>query len=235
MDDLNDVNVGGADAPTTPIIPAYLDHLIVTVPDLTEGVAEFERRTGVRAVPGGRHPGKGTANYLVGINPIGWQSGAHTYLEILGPDVDQEPTEDGTLPLDAHLARGLTLQTWAIHPPAFLARVAGARTEGVDFGTVMDMSRETADGKLLEWRLTSRSPLPRKGAQPFLIDWLGSVHPAEAALPAVDLLRFQIESPNVDETRAALEALGGGDAEVVEGENYRVHAVLRGPGGVLEF
>ncbi|GAA1870525.1 VOC family protein [Brevibacterium marinum] len=216
-------------------IPANLDHLIITVPELEAGVAEFERLTGVRAVAGGRHPGRGTANCLVGLAPAGWPAGAHTYLEILGPDPQQEAPADGTLPLDAHLAEGLTLQTWAIHPHAFLAKVAGANTEGVDFGEVRDMSRETADGTLLEWRLTSRSPLPDKGTQPFLIDWGESSHPAEAGLPSVELEEFSIESPDAAATRRVLAVLGAEDAQAVDGTDHRLHARLRGPGGVLEF
>ncbi|WP_193072006.1 MULTISPECIES: VOC family protein [unclassified Brevibacterium] len=216
-------------------IPANLDHLIITVPELEAGVAEFERITGVRAVAGGRHPGRGTANYLVGLNSAGGSAGTHTYLEILGPDPQQTPPADGTLPLDAHLADGLTLQTWAIHPHAFLAKVAGANTEGIDFGEVRDMSRETAEGELLEWRLTSRAPLPAKGTQPFLIDWGESTHPAEAALPTVELEEFSIESSDAEATRRVLEVLGASDTQVVEGNEHRLHARLRGPGGVLEF
>ncbi|RBP63451.1 glyoxalase-like protein [Brevibacterium sanguinis] len=233
MDDLNGTRDAQRSEDTA--IPAHLDHLIVTVPDLGEAVAEVERLTGVSAVPGGRHPGRGTANFLIGLAPAGWGPGARTYLEILGPDPGQERPADGTLPLDAHLAEGLTLQTWAIHPPAFAAKVAGANTEGVDIGEVRDMSRETTDGTLLEWRLTSRTPLPDNGTQPFLIDWLDSVHPAEADLPSLDLLEFTIETPDVDATRRALQALGAGDAEVVAGSAHRLHARLRGPGGELEF
>ena len=216
-------------------IPAQLDHLIVTVPDLEAGVAAVEEATGVRAVPGGSHPGRGTANFLLGLAPTGWPEGAHTYLEILGPDPQQEKPADGTLPLDAHLATEPTLQTWAIHPPAFLAKVAAANTAGIDFGEVQDMARDTAEGDRLEWRLTTRSPLPHEGAQPFLIDWGESVHPAEAALPTLELLEFRVESPEPEAARQVLEVLGAGDTTVVEGSNCRLRARLRGPGGILEF
>ena len=216
-------------------IPAQLDHLIITVPDLEAGVAAVEEATGVRAVPGGSHPGRGTANFLLGLAPTGWPEGAHTYLEILGPDPQQEKPADGTLPLDAHLATEPTLQTWAIHPPAFLAKVAAANTAGIDFGEVQDMARDTAEGDRLEWRLTTRSPLPREGAQPFLIDWGESVHPAEAALPTLELLEFRVESPEPEAARQVLEVLGAGDTTVVEGSNCRLRARLRGPGGILEF
>ena len=216
-------------------IPAQLDHLIITVPDLEAGVAAVEEATGVRAVPGGSHPGRGTANFLLGLAPTGWPEGAHTYLEILGPDPQQEKPADGTLPLDAHLATEPTLQTWAIHPPAFLAKVAAANTAGIDFGEVQDMARDTAEGDRLEWWLTTRSPLPREGAQPFLIDWGESVHPAEAALPTLELLEFRVESPEPEAARQVLEVLGAGDTTVVEGSNCRLRARLRGPGGILEF
>ena len=216
-------------------IPAQLDHLIITVPDLEAGVAAVEEATGVRAVPGGSHPGRGTANFLLGLAPTGWPEGAHTYLEILGPDPQQEKPADGTLPLDAHLATEPTLQTWAIHPPAFLAKVAAANTAGIDFGEVQDMARDTAEGDRLEWRLTTRSPLPHEGAQPFLIDWGESVHPAEAALPTLELLEFRVESPEPGAARQVLEVLGAGDTTVVEGSNCRLRARLRGPGGILEF
>ncbi|SDT07289.1 Glyoxalase-like domain-containing protein [Brevibacterium siliguriense] len=217
------------------IIPAELDHLVITVPDLESGVAAVEESTGVRAVPGGSHPGRGTANFLLGLAPTGWPKGAHTYLEILGPDPQQEPPADGTLPLDAHLATEPTLQTWAIHPPAFLAKIAAANTAGIDFGEVQDMARDTAEGDRLEWRLTARSPLPREGAQPFLIDWGESVHPAEAALPALELLEFRVESPEPESALQVLEVLGAGDTTVVEGSDRRLRARLRGPDGVLEF
>ncbi|HHX46771.1 MAG TPA: VOC family protein [Brevibacterium sp.] len=216
-------------------IPAQLDHVIITVPDLEAGVAAVEEATGVRAVPGGSHPGRGTANFLLGLAPTGWPEGAHTYLEILGPDPQQEKPADGTLPLDAHLATEPTLQTWAIHPPAFLAKVAAANTAGIDFGEVQDMARDTAEGDRLEWRLTTRSPLPHEGAQPFLIDWGESVHPAEAALPTLELLEFRVESPEPEAARQVLEVLGAGDTTVVEGSNCRLRARLRGPGGILEF
>ena len=216
-------------------IPAQLDHLIITVPDLEAGVAAVEEATGVRAVPGGSHPGRGTANFLLGLAPTGWPEGAHTYLEILGPDPQQEKPADGTLPLDAHLATEPTLQTWAIHPPAFLAKVAAANTAGIDFGEVQDMARDTAEGDRLEWRLTTRSPLPHEGAQPFLIDWGESVHPAEAALPTLELLEFRVESPEPEAAQQVLEVLGAGDTTVVEGSNCRLRARLRGPGGILEF
>ena len=58
---------------------ALLDHVILAVPDLAAGAAEFARTTGVEPIAGGVHPGLGTANMLVALSPV-------TYLEIAPAD-----------------------------------------------------------------------------------------------------------------------------------------------------
>src|SRR5688572_3845719 len=63
-------------APVAPL--AQFDHLVIAVRSLEEGVAEFERLTGIKAGPGGRHPGRGTENALVSL-------GGGKYLEIIAP------------------------------------------------------------------------------------------------------------------------------------------------------
>ena len=158
-------------------VPRTFDHLVVAVPDLAAGVAEFEELTGVRSIPGGSHPGRGTANHLVPMVPRGWGADSLTYLEILGPDPEQDPA------LAARSLPGVTgicAQRWAVHPDDFDGTVEAADAAGVDYGSVFDMARSTPDGGRLEWRLTRRAPLAFGGAQPFLIDWGTSPHPGGA-------------------------------------------------------
>src|SRR5687768_9929423 len=59
-------------------VPSQVDHLIFGTPDLAMGVETIEKLVGIRATPGGQHPGEGTRNALISLGPA-------IYLEILGP------------------------------------------------------------------------------------------------------------------------------------------------------
>src|SRR6185436_20275422 len=87
-----------------------LDHLVYAVPDLDAGVSDLERRLGVRAAPGGQHPGRGTRNALIALGP-------DSYLEILAPDPAQPAPAGGR---------------WFGVDPAVPARLAGWAAKGAN-------------------------------------------------------------------------------------------------------
>ncbi|WP_051297810.1 VOC family protein [Brevibacterium album] len=231
-----------------PGVPVSFDHLVLAVPELAAGVEEFERRTGAVSVPGGRHPGRGTANHLVPLVPRGWSADALTYLEILGPDPEQDPALASA---SLHGFDRLAAQRWAVHPEDFDATIAAAAEAGADFGAVFDMARDTPEGGRLAWRLTRRSPLAFGGAQPFLIDWQDSLHPAQAlradtGLPVLTLERLEFFGPEPEALVRALGVLAASGAEcggterehgaqgafvVEEAAHAGFRAVLSGPLG----
>jgi hypothetical protein len=185
-----------------------IDHIVWAVPVLADGVAEFERQTGIRPVMGGSHVGLGTANYLVGL-------GRGAYLEIIGPDPDQ-PHPEQPRPFEIDDLTAPRVVTWCVRPPDLDAAVAAARARGYDPGPPRAMSRRTTQGTLLTWRLTpgaaagadGRSASSRAdGLVPFLIDWGTTAHPTSGVMPTIPLVSFEGEHPEPDDVRARLAAL----------------------------
>src|SRR6476620_8681534 len=82
-----------------------IDHLVYATPDLSAGVERIEALLGVRATPGGQHPGEGTRNALIALGPT-------SYLEILAPDPEQ-PKPDRSRRFGIDTLSGPRLVTWA--------------------------------------------------------------------------------------------------------------------------
>lgn len=185
-----------------------LDHVVYATPDIDRLVAEFTERTGVEPPLGGRHVGRGTRNYLVGL-------GGAAYLELIGPDDPAQAGQTPTFGIDT--LTGPTLVTWVIRPDDIEATVAGARAAGYDPGEIGPLSRRTPDGVLLEWRLTQNPPHDkRNGLVPTLIDWLEAPHPTTSGLPVLPLTSLVGFHPEPDVVRRDLAAVGA-ELELREG------------------
>jgi len=201
---------------------ANLDHVVLAGPDLAAAVAWFAELTGVEPVPGGQHEGLGTANHLVDL-------GGGAYLEIIGPDPEQrEPVQPRPFGIDDLTAPRVV--TWALATKDVDALVADARDAGYDPGEPAAMSRRTADGDLLEWRLTPPRFDYGDGLVPFLIDWGTTPHPTSRGLPAAPLLEFAGRHPDPASVRPGLSALRA-DLHLDIGELVALTAVVQGADG----
>ena len=179
-----------------------LDHLVYAVPDVAAAAADIELMTGLRPVPGGRHLGLGTRNYLVRL-------GLRSYLEIIGPDPEHPPEEGVSVPFGVDRLRRPRLLTWAVRPLDIALAVSRFAAAGADLGAPRAMSRRTPSGALLRWRLATTVPLPFDGVTPFLIDWGSTVHPASATdLPTARLTGLTATHPDPGGVTGVLESAG---------------------------
>jgi glyoxalase-like protein len=203
-----------------------LDHLVYAVPDLDGGVADLERRLGVRAAPGGPHPGRGTRNALIALGP-------DSYLEILAPDPAQpRPAAGRWFGVDENVPPRLA--GWAAKG-ADLERVAkSAAARGVPLGPVVAGSRQRPDGVNLKWTLTDPGVTSGVTLLPFFIDWAASPHPAATAARGPVLVSLRAEHPRPDLAREPLAALGLNLA-VDAGPRPALVAVLRTVSGLVEL
>jgi hypothetical protein len=185
-----------------PSVPADLDHILLGADDLEHGINWMQERSGVRAIFGGVHPGRGTRNALLSLGP-------RRYLEIIAPDPQQASATSGNDM--AHRLRTIQeprLIGWAAHTSDLAGLVQKAIAAGIPIEDPRDGSRVRPDGKTLQWKSFALKK-DFDGALPFFIEWnINSVHPSQDASSGCTLQHFFIESPVMEDVRLVASKLG---------------------------
>jgi hypothetical protein len=205
-------------------VPSVLDHIIVGIDDLDRGIGWMEEHTGVRAVFGGVHPGRGTRNALLSLGP-------RKYLEIMAPD-PQQPSQSWYK--EVRTLREPRLVGWAAHTEDIAALARRALAAGFAVEGPIDGSRTRPDGKTLRWK-SLRLKDDRGGLLPFFIEWSSeSVHPSRDAPAGCTLARFLLQSPASQELAKACQDLGV-DVGAERGEKPLLRARIATPKGDVEL
>jgi hypothetical protein len=203
-----------------------VDHLVYATPDLRLGIETAERLFGVRATPGGQHPGEGTRNALIALGPT-------SYFEIIGPDPEQPKPERGRrFRIDEIKAPRLT--TWVAKGSALEKFAADAAAHGVNLGAVISGSRKRPDGVVLSWRYTDPRTILADRLVPYFIDWGASPHPSATAAKGVTLLSLRAEHPDAGTVRKMLKEFGL-DLAVTKGSNPALIATFDSPKGRVQL
>ncbi|HKE55274.1 MAG TPA: VOC family protein [Pyrinomonadaceae bacterium] len=219
------MNIDGEAINRTELL-TQVDHLVYATPDLNRGIGEIEQLTGVRASPGGQHPGGGTRNALVALGPT-------SYLEIIGPDPDQPaPKTPRSFGIDG--LKHSRLATWAAKGNDLDRLKAQAELKGVSLTPVSPGSRKRPDGVMLSWRTTRPVDAVGDGIVPFFIDWGQSPHPSQTAAPGLTLIDLRAEHPDATRVQQVLSTLGL-DLQVKQGANPGLVAIIKGPKGTVEL
>ena len=210
-----------------------LDHIMLAAPDLEAAVADFERRTDVRPSEGGRHPGQGSRNVLATL-------GNGCYLEIIGPDLTQNRTNNfgevlsrlpapallkfaaGTHDIEGVHKRAAKLGLWPLAS-------SGARADGP-----FAMSRALPSGEVLKWRLLLLGSADYEGYVPFFIQWDSKPHPSQTAAIGCTLERFWVEHPDAPGLAKLYSELEVA-VDAVASDRPRLNLALHTPKGRVTF
>ena len=179
---------------------SQVDHLVYAVHDMEHALNDFERRLGVRATPGGQHPGRCTCNSLLALGPM-------SYLEIVAPDPGQpKPRAARWFRVDD--IQSPRLVAWAVKGVSLSTLIANAAHHGVPLGPLGSGSRVRPDGVALSWQFTDPTTVVADGLVPFFIDWGTSPHPSETVAQGVTLVDLRGEHPAFEYVRSQLSAVG---------------------------
>ncbi len=194
-----------------------LDHIILATADLSRGIEEFARLTGVTPRRGGRHPGLGTENALIGL-------GSGHYLELLAPIVPQADSAPVRL-----IPAG-----WALHTKSLTDLLGRVRGAGFQVLGPIPGSRRTPDNTLLEWRTASTGG-PGLEAAPFFIEWAVSTpHPSTTSPAGCHAASFELVAPDTTRLQSLLRTVGF-ETEVRPGGSPALRLTLECPKGRVVF
>ena len=178
---------------------AQVDHVIVGVSDLGQGMADIERLTGARPVIGGAHPGAGTQNALLSL-------GNGTYLEIYAPNPAERVDSSDVAELRA--LKGPTPIGWAASAPASARLRSALSRNGFELTAAEPGSRQKPDGEMLRWTTFGFTRFDHPLA-PFFITWSDPAqHPSRTSPGGCTLRSLSIHDPDADQLRRAIEPLG---------------------------
>jgi len=212
---------GAADGVLTQV-----DHLVYATPDLNLGIQTADKLFGVKATPGGQHPGLGTRNALIALGPA-------SYLEIIGPDPAQ-PKPAGPRRFGIDDLKAPRLLTWVAKGKSLDTFAADAKAHGVDLGAVIPGSRKRPDGVELKWTYTDPQTVLAERLIPYLIDWGTSPHPSATAATGVRLIGLRAEHPDAEKVQGMLKQLGL-DLVVTRGPKPALIATFDSPKGKVEL
>jgi hypothetical protein len=221
-----------SDVPLVDQVPPMLDHLLLGCNDLRRGIDFVGYPTGVRALFGGVHPGRGTQNALLSLGASNAKEKGR-YLEIIAPD-PQQP--GGTSPLLQVLKRLAEprLVGWAAHPRNIVALAAQLKRYGIAADGPTPGSRKRPDGKELHWQTLNLQD-DAGGLLPFFIQWSAdSLHPSVDAPSGCQLLRFELLTPD-PAALAKLTTQLALEAPIAKAATPQLHAVIQGPSGTLSM
>ena len=173
-----------------------LDHLAVSGESRDAARAHIEDALGVQMQSGGSHARFATHNHLMGMND-------GLYLEAISIDPDApNPDRPRWFDLD-NFSGSPRLTNWICAVPD----LAKALLDWRDAGEPVSLERGT-----LRWQMAvpENGKLPFDGFSPPLIEWQGSLHPAQMLEPReVSLKQLTILHPKADELELLLGDVSG--------------------------
>ena len=202
-----------------------IDHIVYGVPDLNEGIKYIEEFFGVTPSIGGKHLSKGTKNALLNL-------GDACYLEIL--TVDRENREfTGNRWMGIDSIDSPRIIRWALKSEDINTDSRTLSVHSSEHGVIEGGSRQTTDGRLLQWQMTLPTTSAQVDVLPFITDWSKSAsHPTDALEEHCRLQRIVLSHPSPSTLQKILFNLGL-DVEIDQNDAEQIAIQVETPNGLI--
>jgi glyoxalase-like protein len=199
-----------------------IDHIMLGIDDLDRGMKAFEEATGVKPIPGGKHP-RGTHNALVSL-------GDGTYVEIIAVQKGIKPPEDFAGLDQLHT---LTPIGWAVSSKDSAQLRSRLDAAGMAVTDPAPGSRITPAGKTLSWQTFGLKDNFEEA--PFFIVWSAqTAHPSTTSPGGCKLQQWRIagaHQKNLEQLRRTLDLR----FEVADAKATTMRLALTCPKGAVTF
>ncbi len=206
----------------------WTDHVVYAVADLDRAADRWREEFGLASIPGGRHPGWGTANRLIPLE------GDYVELIAVGDPAEAAQSWFGQAVGELGEAGGGWF-TWCLGDDDIESTATRLGLE------LTSRSRERPDGSVIRWRSCGLDRAVAQRGIPFFIDWQvpPELHPARTAVehPAAPLRIAEVEV-GLDATTLADwmgEDHAGAPHTVVPGEGLVAVRLVLADGGSLRI
>lgn len=203
-----------------------VDHLVLAVPDLHQGIEHIHELTGVKPKIGGQHLGRGTWNALLAL-------GYDAYLELIAPDPQQARPPKGYW-MEVDQVKEARLIHWAAKVHPIVEVIKKAKGHNLHIGELSASSRTRMNGQVLSWMLTEPVSGDDGGLLPFLIDWEDSDHPAESLPQKCKLIHLEGRHPHPEHINQQLAVLDI-HMEISVGNRPQILAAIETPKGIISL
>lgn len=203
-----------------------IDHIVIAVPNLEEGILWIEKKLGVRPVYGGLHTTEGTHNALLNL-------GNECYLELLAVDFSNIKINAPRW-MGVDLIDEPTVTRWAVKSKNLEEEIVFLKNINPLLRNFKAGSRVKSDGTVLKWQLSIPLPEPKVEVTPFLIDWGNSTHPTASLESQCELVDFNLTHPQPSVIQEVIRNINL-DFEIKKGAEAKITIKIRCPKGIVEL
>jgi len=204
-----------------------IDHIVLAVPNLEEGMKDFENLLGVAPKFGGYHTNQGTKNAILNL-------GNQIYLEIITVDFKNKNISAPRW-MGVDLINIPKITRWSLKSENLNRDSIVIKNHNNMMGNIHGGQRKMSNGKLLTWEMILPLAKPEIEVIPFMTDWQNSdVHPTDSMEEICQLLDLTVSHPTPELIQPVFDELDV-NLNILKSEITSINIKIKCPNGIIKI